>query len=62
MGRVTFMAFLGLKPEGKYCFVHRGGLALLCSDRPTSDLRNFSFKICVRKKQVESEGYFLPKN
>jgi hypothetical protein len=47
MGRVTCMAFLGLKPEGKYCFVHRGGLALLCSDRPTSDLRNFSFKICV---------------
>ncbi len=56
------MAFLGLKPEGRYCLVRYGGLALLCADRSTYDLRVFSIEICVRKKQVESEGYFLPKN
>jgi hypothetical protein len=45
------MAFLGLKPEGKYCFVHRGGLALLRADRSTYDQRVFSIEIRVRENK-----------
>jgi hypothetical protein len=45
------MAFLGLKLEGKYCFVRYGGLAHLCVDRSTYDQRVFSVIICVRKNK-----------
>jgi len=44
------MAFLGFQPEGKYCFVRYGGLALLSADRSTYDQRVFSEIICLRKK------------